>query len=56
MNLNGNNPLIADQSRFTIRLENNRALHERNQRCAVIDIVQARTFRDSAHENASAKT
>jgi hypothetical protein len=34
-NLNANNPLITDQSRFTIRLENNRARHERNQRCAV---------------------
>jgi hypothetical protein len=38
MNRSGNNPLIADQSRFTIRLENTRALRERNRRFAVGEI------------------
>jgi hypothetical protein len=34
-NRDGNNPLIEDQSRFTIRLENTPAPFERNHRDAV---------------------
>jgi hypothetical protein len=37
MKRDGNNPLFADQSRFTIRLENTRPPPERNQRDAVDD-------------------
>jgi hypothetical protein len=35
MNRSGNNPLSADQSRFTIRLENTRVSRERNHGSAV---------------------